>query len=139
MKKVLIDSDVILDYMLKRKPFDAEALEIFRLLARGVFVGYITSITPINVFYVGRKIKGAEDTRRAIKRLLDILEVLTAGKGLLQGSLSSKITDYEDAVQHACAEAESLDAIVTRNLADYKNASLPVYSPAEFLNLLKTP
>jgi predicted nucleic acid-binding protein len=138
MKKVLLDSDVVIDYVVKRQPFDIEALEIFRLLARGKFSGYITSITPINVFYIGRKIKGAEDARRAIKRLLDILEVLTADKDLLRNSLSSKITDYEDAVQHACAEAANLDAIVTRNLSDYKNATLPVYSPPEFLNLLKT-
>jgi hypothetical protein len=44
----------------------------------------------------------------------------------------------QDFVQHACAEAENLDAIVTRNLSDYKNARLPVYSPAEFLSQLKT-
>jgi predicted nucleic acid-binding protein len=137
MKKVLLDSDVVIDYVVKRQPFDTEALEIFRLLARGAFIGYITNITPINVFYVGRKIKGAEDTRRSIKRLLDILEVSVADRDLLHNSLSSKITDYEDAVQHACAEAEKLDAIVTRNLADYKNATITVYSPADFLKTLK--
>lgn len=139
MKRVLIDSDVVIDFVLERQPFEIEAKEIFRHIARQKFDAYITSITPINVFYIGRKIKGQQDTLKAIKRLFDILEVITADKNLLQKSLSSKITDYEDAVQHACAEAESLDAIVTRNLSDYKNATLPVYSPTEFLNLLNTP
>lgn len=139
MKRVLIDSDVVIDFVLERQPFDTEAKKIFRLIARKTLVAYITSITPVNVFYIGRKIKGQQDTLKAIKRLLDILEVVTADKNLLEKSLSSKITDYEDAVQHACAEAENLDAIVTRNLADYKNATIPVYSPTDFLNLLNTP
>ena len=138
MKKILLDSDVVIDYVVKRQPFDTQALEIFRQLAQGKFIGCITSVTVINVFYIGRKIKGADDARRAIKRLLDILEILTADKDLLRNSLTSEITDYEDAVQHACAAAENLDAIVTRNLADYKKAIVPIYSPTEFLNLLKT-
>ena len=130
---------MVIDFVVKRAPFDIEALEIFRLLGRGKFIGYMTSITPVNVFYVGRKIKGAADTRRSIKRLLDVLEVCIADKILLEKSLWSSITDYEDAVQHDCAVAEGLDAVVTRNLSDYKNATLPVYSPADFLNLLNTP
>lgn len=138
MKRVLLDSDVILDFVLARKPFDAEAKEIFELLARQKFVGFMTSITPINVFYIGRKIKGASDTLKAIKRLL-LLEVCAADKNLLQNALASSITDYEDAVQHVCAERENLDLIVTRNLSDYQNATLPIYSPADFLNLLNTP
>ena len=43
---------------------------------------------------------------------------------------------YEDAVQHACGTANQLDAIVTRNLNDFKNASWPV-SPGGFLNHVK--
>jgi hypothetical protein len=57
----------------------------------------------------------------------------------MQNALLLNFNDYEDAVQHTCAEAENLDAIVTRNISDYKNATLPVYSPTEFLSLLNTP
>jgi hypothetical protein len=46
--------------------------------------------------------------------------------------------DYEDAVQHASAVANGLDTIVTRDLNDYKNATLPVFSPTDFLNKLKS-
>jgi predicted nucleic acid-binding protein len=139
VNKVLLDSDVVLDFVLERKPFDIEAGEIFRLLGADKFIGYVADITVINVYYIGRKIKGREDALDTIEKLLQILEICVAEKRLLQKSLKSQITDYEDAVQHACAEAENLDAIITRNLADYKNATITVYSPTEFLNLLKSP
>ena len=55
---------------------------------------------------------------------------------MLQNALTSPITDYEDAVQNECALAENLDAIVTRNTKDYKNSSVKIYSPTEFLQMI---
>jgi hypothetical protein len=46
---------------------------------------------------------------------------------------------FEDAVQVASALALGLDAIVTRNLADYAGAALPVYAPADFMGRLPAP
>jgi predicted nucleic acid-binding protein len=137
--RVLLDNDVTLDYVLKRPPAAVEAKEIFERLKRGEIDVFIAPITPVNVFYIVRKLKGKDSAFQAIKDLFKAVKVCTINKGLMQAALKSNFTDYEDAVQHACAEAENLDAIVTRNISDYKNAVLPVYSPAQFLNLLKTP
>ncbi|HIS48337.1 MAG TPA: hypothetical protein IAB46_12425 [Candidatus Scybalocola faecigallinarum] len=48
-------------------------------------------------------------------------------------ALSSTMTDYEDAVMVETALHSGCDCIVTRNLKDYKNASIPSYSPSDFL------
>lgn len=135
--RVLIDTSVILDYVLERQPFHAEAEEIILRVARKDFVGYVSSITPINVYYTGRKLKGKEYTVKAVRRLLRLVEVCAADKRVLQNAFLLNFNDYEDAVQHECAVAENLDAMVTRNVKDFKNAALPVYSPADFLELLK--
>lgn len=136
--RVLLDNDVMLDYILKRPPSADEAKEIFERLKLNEIEAFVAPITPINVFYVVRKEKGKDDAFQAIKDLFIAVKVCAINKNLMQEALKLNFTDYEDAVQHACAEAERLDAIVTRNLSDYKNATLPVYSPIEFMNLLKT-
>lgn len=100
------------------------------------FDAYICDITPINIFYVARKELGRNATLQAIKDLLIMVNICSAEKSFLINALSSPITDYEDAVQHECALAENLDAIVTRNAKDYKNATVKVYSPSEFLKVL---
>ncbi len=138
MRRVLLDTDVTLDYVQQRTPFEIEANEIFDFLNKGEFIAYLAPITLINVFYFARKATDAARARLAVEKLLTIVEVCSVSKTVLHDALSLKITDYEDAVQHACAEAENLDAIVTRNSADYKNAIVKVYSPTEFLSLLKT-
>jgi predicted nucleic acid-binding protein len=138
MIKILIDTDVNLDFVLQRQPFFVQADEIFLRCSNGEFEAYICDITPINIFYVGRKEIGRNKTIRAIDDLLIMTKVCAANSSVLQKALTSKITDYEDAVQHECAIAENLDAIVTRNTKDYKNSTVKVYSPSEFFQFLQT-
>jgi predicted nucleic acid-binding protein len=135
--RVLLDSDVALDFLLKREPFFEVAGELFELIAQGACSGYISGITPVNVFYLMRKAKGVDTARRAIGDLLIAVRVCPITQAVLEAAFALPFTDYEDAVQHASAASAGLDAIVTRNLDDYKNAALPVYSPADFLNQLK--
>ena len=136
MIKVLLDTDVNLDFTLERQPFFAAADEIFLRCSNGDFEAYICEITPINIFYLARKEIGRQKTSQAIADLLTLAKVCTAETSVLQKALVSSITDYEDAVQHECALAENLDAIVTRNTKDYKNSSIKVYSPTEFLQII---
>jgi predicted nucleic acid-binding protein len=135
--RVLLDSDVVLDFVLEREPFVEAAGELFELIAQGACDGYVSGITPINVFYVMRKATGVDKARQAIGDLLIAFQVCPITHTILKDADALPFTDYEDAVQHASATAGNLDAIITRNLDDYKNATLPVYSPLDFLNQLK--
>jgi predicted nucleic acid-binding protein len=135
--RVLLDTDIVLDVIAERVPFAAAASQLLDFAERSLFEAYISGITPINIFYIARKAKSGGDLRRAIEQLLRAVRVCPVDHAVLVSALSSPIVDYEDAVQHASAVAGMLDAIVTRNLDDYKNAALPVYSPADFLDHLK--
>ncbi len=134
--RVLFDTDVVLDLVLDREPFVEAAAALFVLQERGRIDGCVSGITLVNVFYVTRKIKGSEGARRAVEELLTTLSVCTLDRSVLESAQRLAFSDYEDAVQHACAAAGQLDAIITRNLGDYKNATLPVFAPADFLNHL---
>ncbi len=134
--RVLLDTDVVLDYLLEREPFAEPAGQLFELIAQGVCDGYVSGITPINVFYLGRKDKGIVKAREAVGYLLTAVRVCPVNHAVLNEAFALPFADYEDAVQHASATASRLDAIVTRNVSDYKNATLPVFAPADFLNHL---
>jgi predicted nucleic acid-binding protein len=135
--RVLLDTNVVLDFVLARQPFFAEADEIFVRLQTGEFEAFVSPITPINVFYTTRKEKDKPTAFAAIEELLKVVEITRSDKLIFQSALLFNFGDYEDAVQCACALAEHLDAIVTRNVKDYKNAQIKIYSPNEFVALLK--
>jgi hypothetical protein len=129
---------VVLDLVLAREPFDQVARILFKWHEQGAIDAYIAAITPVNVFYIVRKLKGIEEARQAVKLLLVSLTVWPLHKSILDEADKLPFADYEDAVQHASATASELDFIVTRDVRDYKNARLPVLSPREFLAKLKS-
>jgi predicted nucleic acid-binding protein len=136
--RVLLDTDVVLDVMLAREPFATEAVELLDLSEQGAFEAHVSAITPLNIFYIARKAKSAGDLRQAVQNLLLKVHVCTIDESILQDAFALPFGDYEDAVQHCCATASKLDAIVTRNLRDFKNATLPIFSPTDFLAQLKS-
>ena len=134
--RILVDTNVNLDFVLARQPFFVEAKEVFDAIAQNKVEAYIASITAINIYYFGRKEQGRDYALKELEKLLQIVKICPVNSAVLQVAINSPITDYEDAVQHECALAENLDAIVTRNTKDYKNSSITVYSPTEFLQIL---
>jgi predicted nucleic acid-binding protein len=132
--RVLLDTDVVLDHLLEREPFAQAARQLLELNAQGIFDGYLSGITPINIFYIARKVMERDKLRQAINDLLLAMRVCNITHDVLNQALVLPFTDYEDAVQHASATASQVEAIVTRNLDDYKHATLPVFAPTDFLN-----
>jgi predicted nucleic acid-binding protein len=135
--RVLLDNDVVLDLILDREPFAEAAAAVFQLHEQKRIEGYVSGITLINAFYVTRKLKGIDVVRRAVGELLTTLKVCPLNRAILANAHNSTFTDFEDAVQHASAAAIRLEAIVTRNVGDYRDAALPVFTPADLLERLK--
>ncbi len=136
--RVLLDTNVVLDVVLAREPFAQASAALFKLHEQGKIDAYIAAITPINVFYITRKFKGGQEARQAVELLFGSLAVCPLSHGVLDEAYKLPFSDYEDAVQHASAAANGLDTIVTRDIKDYKNATLPVFSPADFLKKLES-
>lgn len=134
--RILLDTDVNLDLVLQRQPFCVEAKEIFVRLTNREFEAYICDITILNISFIARKELDNTQIRRAISQLLQLVKISKIDALILQKALTSPISDYEDAVQHESAIVENLDAIVTRNTKDFANATVKVYSPSEFLEIL---
>lgn len=137
MIQVLLDSDIILDLVLKREPHFPDALEVFKAIARERFAPYVTAIALLNVNYFAEKEQGRHFALVEIQNLLSLLTVCSTDAFILNLALASPIDDFEDAVQHESAIVNGLDGIVTRNLKDFENASLSVYSPKQFLTVLE--
>lgn len=137
--RVLIDTDVTLDFLLMRQPFAQEARAIFKACAQDRLTGYISAITPVNLFYLARKVIGQSNARAVTGDLLTIVAVCPLDGAILMTAHGLPMFDFEDAVQAASAQAIGLDAIVTRNTSDYTGAPISVLTPTELLAHLAPP
>ncbi len=131
--RILLDTNVILDLFLDRVPFADAAATIWLAHEREQITAYIAAITPINLFYIARKLRDEQTARQAVVELLAVLPVCLIDQGVLNSALSLPFRDYEDAVHHAAASGAALEAIITRNVKDYSAATLPIFTPKEFV------
>ncbi len=136
MYKVLVDTDVILDFITKREPFNNEAAKLFNLADKRQIDLYVSSLCLNNIYYLLRKIIGHKKTIETLQKLIDIADVLSVDKKVVLSALNSKFNDFEDAIQHFSAvEDGNIDVIVTRNLKDYKQSKIPVMTAKSFVSL----
>ena len=134
MDKVLIDTDVILDFFFDREPFAEFATEILNLCESETIKGFTTPVIICNVYYLLRKTAKHEIIIEKIKQLLNIIDITSMDKEVVFGALNSKFKDFEDALQNFSAiENGQISIILTRNVKDYKKSKLAVLTPETYL------
>ncbi|REL38503.1 PIN domain-containing protein [Rhodohalobacter sp. SW132] len=134
MKKILIDSDVCLDSITSRYPFSVNADKILQLAEENTIEALVTAESFSNMFYILRKLSNPAKAISVLKDLRSVVQIAAVGHSVIDSALNSAWTDFEDAIQYHCAIEVKCDAIVTRNVSDFKKASIPVHSPPEFLS-----
>ncbi len=132
MKKVLFDTNIILDIALQREPFVEYSLKSVNLIDTKI-IGYINILTLVNTFYFARKKTGIDKARKFIADLLTQFEVVNTTKATCVNALSSDFKDFEDAIQEFSAIDAEIEIIVTRNIKDFKNSRLQVFEPKELI------
>lgn len=137
MKRVLIDTDVILDFFFDRKPFSDNAAKVLALCESKEITGHITSVIISNVYYLLRQTAKHEKVVDKLNQLISITEILATDKKTIIRALNSPFKDFEDALQNYSAEITGdIDVIVTRNTKDFKNSALGVVTPENYLKLI---
>jgi predicted nucleic acid-binding protein len=127
--KVLIDTNVILDILMKRAGFYENSSRVLKLCEIKQDEGYISATTVTDVHYFLRKEIGYEQTREAMQTLLAIIDVAAVTKADIHRAFSYNMPDYEDAVQAACAKRIGAMRIVTRNAKDFKGSPVIAVTP----------
>ena len=131
-KKVLYDSDVLLDCILKREPHYIESSKALYKAINHKVKGFIASHSILNIAYILRKKYSNSELRSLLKELIIYLPVISIDSRVINKALDSDIKDLEDAVINYSTEINGVDCIITRNLEDYGKSTVLAVSPYEF-------
>lgn len=135
--KILFDTNVILDVILEREPFVEVASQLLAFVKTGEINGYLGATTITTISYLVEKSGDKGKAIEAIRVLCDLFEIAAVDRKVLRSALQLGFTDFEDAVLHEAGKFASVDGLVTRNGADFKNATLKIYEPNELYRLIK--
>jgi len=139
MIKALIDTNVILDIALNREPFFEYSSKVFDKIDDQILEGFITASSITDIYYIASKQKDKFQARKFLISLIQILEVVGVDKDIVIQALESDLPDFEDAIQVFSAKSNSIDLIITRNVADFITSGIKVVTPQEFIQNLEPP
>jgi predicted nucleic acid-binding protein len=133
MKKILIDINILMDFLFKREGHEKVA-EIFKICSKGDIQGLVCAheITTLN-YFLDKTIKDKVKVRKTISGIMQHFKIIEVNRELLEKALTSEIDDFEDAVIEASSSKEKAEYILTRNIRDCKKSIIHAIAPEELL------
>jgi len=134
MKRILIDTNIVIDLLSKRKDFYDDAANLFSQADKKELTLTISSLTFANTNYILSKLKSAKEAREILRKFKVLVELLSLDDKITELALSDEsFPDFEDGLQYYSAIENEIDIIITRNKKDFKNSKLPVLTAKEYL------
>lgn len=139
MKHFLIDTNIVIDLLIDRRPFSLLAAKLFNYSEKGKIKLYITAVSYNNTYYLVKKLTSHKETIKILKNLESLAETIDTSRIAVKQALDSEFKDFEDAIQYFSAKSnKKIDAIITRNVADFKLSKLPILTPEEAIGIVES-
>lgn len=138
MKKVFVDSDIILDLLAKREPNYIFAAKLFTLIDQQKIIGFTSPIVFANLHYLLKKNTSNLSALKSLRKLKTLINILPVDERVIEQSLNSDFSDFEDAIQYFTAVNNGINLILTRKKVDFKKSKIPIATAEEYLKSWET-
>ncbi|MGM0477939.1 MAG: type II toxin-antitoxin system VapC family toxin [Bacteroidota bacterium] len=135
MKRLLVDTNIMLDLLAKREAFYESAAQLFSLADQKEVELYMCSLSFANAHYILSRQLDEDKVREILRKLKVLVNVVALDSKTLDKSLNAEFKDFEDALQYYSALAAHVDIIVTRNLKDFKKSNIPVMTARQYMEM----
>jgi predicted nucleic acid-binding protein len=134
MKKLFIDTNIVIDLLSRRDPFFEEAAELFSLADKKQVELSVSSLTIANTSYTLLRQMDANKAKSILRKLRLILRILPMDDKIIGLALNDEtFHDFEDGLQYFMAIENGQELIITRNLKDFKGSKLPIMTAKQFI------
>ncbi len=130
---ILLDTDVLIDIALDRRPHSGPATELLDRIEHGAESAYIAWHSVSNLYYIVAPARGGVNTRDFIVELTRFVAVASTDTEAIRYAADLPMDDFEDAMQVAAARSCGARHIVTRNIKDYERSPISAVSPKDAL------
>jgi len=140
MKRVFLDTDVLIDFLSDRQPCSQDAAALLSWVIQHKWEILVSAISFDNIYYVMRRNGvGQASAIKALQKIHDITTCVAVDAAIISAALESDFKDFEDGIQFfAAMQAGDVNFFITRNLKDYKKAAVQVATPQQFMTLSST-
>ena len=138
MRKLFIDTNIVIDLLSRRIPFYDEAANLFSMADKKLFEISISSLTIANTSYTLLRQMDSNKAKSILRKIRLIVNILPLDDKIVGLALNDEsFSDFEDGLQYFTAIENNQDIIITRNLKDFKNSRLPAMTARQFLETVE--
>lgn len=137
MKKIFLDTNIVLDFLGERENFYGSAARVLTLADRKEITVYTSPSSISNVYYILAKYENPKAALEKIRKFKVLCNISIMNDEIVERAINSDFQDFEDSMQYFSAIAENCEIIITRNEKDFKNALIPVMNAESFLQIIK--
>ena len=134
MKKLFVDTNIVIDLLERREPFCNDAILLFTMAYNKKVKLFVSPMTFATASYLLRK-HGTQGVNALLSNLRQLVHIAATDKKVIDNSIASSFPDFEDAMQYYTALSAKVDIIITRNIADFENSRLPIMTAEQFLSM----
>lgn len=137
MKRLFVDTNIVIDLLSRREPFYVEAATLFSMADRKQILIAVSSLTIANTSYALLRQLNSRKAKSVLRKLRLIVEILPLDDKVVDLALNDEtFKDFEDALQYFTAIEHGQELIITRNLKDFKSSKLPAMTAKQFIDAL---
>ncbi len=135
--RILVDTNVVLDVLLDRRPFSEPAARLFALIETSLVEAFLCATTVTTIDYVLAQSLSRSAAKQALRRLMELFEIAPVNRPVIEEALQGRMVDFEDAVLACSAHLVGASAVVTRNTKDFKHSPVKAVDVIEILSLFE--
>lgn len=138
MRKLFVDTNIVIDLLSRREHFYEEAAELFSLADKKKIELSVSSLTIANTSYALLRQMDSNKAKSVLRKLRLILKILPLDDKIIGLALNDdNFSDFEDCLQYFTAIEDQQELIITRNLKDFKNSKLPTMTAKQFIETIE--
>ncbi len=134
MKKIFVDTNIVIDLLAKRELFYQDAAALFSLADKNQLEISVSSLTIANTSYTLLRNMKANQAKSVLRNLRLLVKILPLDYKIIDLALNDdSFSDFEDSLQYFTALENNQELILTRNLKDFKHSKLPILTAKQFI------
>lgn len=136
--KLLIDTNVVLDVLLRRESFYEESSKVLKLSSNKNIQEYVSASAITDIYYIAyRQLRDKKAVKELLQQLLQVIGIAAVSQDEIHKALEMKWNDFEDSVQYAVALSCNVDIIVSRNISDFQEKEIQVLTPTKLMEVIE--
>ena len=136
MKKIFVDTNILLDLLFQRRGFFLDAKRLFNYSKSRNIDIFISAISINTIYYLLQKKFTKEHSKHLLEYIYDITDILPFDENIIFLAHQSSFKDLEDGFQYFTAKEYPIPFLITRNIKDFTVDDLSVLSPQQFLEIM---